>query len=556
MTAPRRLALAFAALAPLSAGWSGLAQEAPAGAFAERLEVTAVTVPVRVRLPAGGAPLAATELEVVEGGQSCRVLALEPAGERRARPGGAPAAQAAAPVSAASSRPWRILIYIDLQLAGVSSVREAAWRLGGEAERLAELGEVEVVVADERIERLLAPSRDPEQIRRALRREAADNFGQRRLVQLRRELFSRSNASIGLARRRGASAAAGSESALVRAFAAQEATLLERRRKLAEGYFAERSVPDWPQAAFLVTGGYDLTLSDFYLPMVEAGGARAESSEASRLTSDLAAFDQARPTEGFARQLAALGWTLFPVLPYDQDAATTADASFDGSQRWRAMAGGSAGGGLPLTLVPHAQEPWRQIGEATGGELVADVRKLDEAIEGLGERLLLTYQVNRPRDGSLLPLEIRSRRPGVEIDAPGWVAAGSPEALAAARARALLDGGEAAGDLPLRVRVEAAPADASGQSAGRVEATVEFAPLGAAKAALVSTTIRFTIAVPRADGSVMVIHERATGADLSARLGWIFEARLVAPAGTQRIAVVAEELVTGAWGGAVARWPS
>lgn len=555
MTGLRRLTLAFAALAPFSTGALGLAQETPAGEFAERLEVTAVTVPVRVRLPAGSAPLTAAEIEVVEGGRSCPILALEPAGERGAKPGAAAAAEAA-PVSAASSRPWRILIYIDLQLAGVSSVREAAWRLGGQAEGLAELGEVEVVVADDRIERLLPPSRDPEQIRRALRREAADNFGQRRLVRLRQEFFAQSNQAIGLARRRGGSGVAGSETALVRAFATQEATLLEGRRRLAERYFAERSVPDWPQAAFLVTGGYDLAPAEFYLPMVEGGGARAESPDTARLANDLAALAQGEATAGFARQLAALGWTLFPVLPYDQDAATTSDASFDGSQRWRAMAGGTAGGSLPLTLVPHAQEPWRQIGAATGGELVADVRKLDEAIEGLGERLLLTYQVNRPRDGSLLPLEVRSRRPGVEIDAPGWVAAGSPESLAAARARALLDGDEAAGDLPLTVRVEAAPADAGGQSAGRVEATVEFAPLGAAKAALVSTTIRFTIAVPRADGSVMVIHERATGADLSARLGWIFEARLVAPAGTPRIAVVAEELATGAWGGAVARWPS
>ena len=63
-------------------------------------------------------------------------------------------------------------------------------------------------------------------------------------------------------------------------------------------------------------------------------------------------------------------------------------------------------------------------------------------------------------------------------------------------------------------------------------------------------------AVPRPDGTVMVIHERAENADLRERGGWIFDARLVAPKGTDRIGVVVEELGTGAWGGVVARWGS
>ena len=85
---------------------------------------------------------------------------------------------------------------------------------------------------------------------------------------------------------------------------------------------------------------------------------------------------------------------------------------------------------------------------------------------------------------------------------------------------------------------------------------MEFAPLGAARAALTETTLRFTIAVPRPDGSVLVLHELAQRADLSARLGWIFQARLVAPAGTESVAVVVEELAMGAWGGGLGRWGS
>ena len=60
--------------------------------------------------------------------------------------------------------------------------------------------------------------------------------------------------------------------------------------------------------------------------------------------------------------------------------------------------------------------------------------------------------------------------------------------------------------------------------------------------------------MPRPDGTVFVVHERAERADLSQRAGWIFEARLLAPQGTTKVAVVVEELATGAWGGATADW--
>jgi hypothetical protein len=413
---------------------------------------------------------------------------------------------------------------------------------------------VEVVLADDAPKRVFGPSRDAEALKKALRKGIADNFGQRRLVRLRQEFFSRSNGAIGLNNRRGSGGEAGSETNLVRSFGFEEARLLETRRQKLEGYFAERSIPDWPQAAFLVTGGYDLEPGDFYLPMAE--GNSGQGPDIQRLRSDFERFSQSRPTAGVARQLAALGWTVFPILPYDQDLGFSSAASNDGSSRWRAMAGGGAAGAAPLSVVRHPEEPWKMVSETTGGELVADLRKLDEAVAGLGARFLVTYQVARRKDGALHPLEIRSKRPGVEISAPAWVSSGTPEALAAARAKALLAGGSAQGDLPVSATVAATPADAKGQSTGRVEARVEFAPLGAARQALAATTLRFTIAVPRPDGTVMVIHERAENADLRERAGWIFEAQLVAPKGTDRIGVVVEELGTGAWGGAVARWGS
>ena len=149
---------------------------------------------------------------------------------------------------------------------------------------------------------------------------------------------------------------------------------------------------------------------------------------------------------------------MIPVLPYDQDNDLTSDVSVQGSSRWRSfMTGNAARSDLPLTVVRHPLDPWQVVSAATGGEVVVDVRDLDDAIERLGERQMLTYQAGRRRDGSLLPLELRTTRTDAEIDAPAWVASGSPESLAGVRARALLAGETAAGELPVRVRVETAP---------------------------------------------------------------------------------------------------
>lgn len=559
---PRWVALCFALLATGVGAPPARPQpaEPPAGSFGERIEVTAVSVPIRARAEKGGAvALSAAEVEVLEDDQPVTVLSIDRVGGTNSRtPPATAAAGAPAPTGPTAGAPpvraWRIVVYVDLQLAGITSVRQAAWDLGGQAERLAALGEVEVVLADDAPKLVFGPSRDADAIKKALRKNAADNFGQRRLVRLRQEFFTRSNGALGLANRRGSSGNAGSEVNLVRAFGYEEARLLEMRRQMLESYFAERSIPDWPQAAFLVTGGYDLEPQEFYLPVAEGSG--GDSGEIQRLRGDFQRFSQARSNEGLARQLAALGWTLFPILPYDQDLAFSASAANDGSSRWRAMGGGSAAGAAPLTLIRHPEEPWRELAETTGGELVADLRKLDAAVEGLEARLLLTYQVGRRRDGTLHRLEVRSRRPGVVITAPAWLTSGTAEAVAAARAKALLAGEKSAGDLPVTATVTTLPADGKGQVAGRVEAKVEFAPLGAARPALAATTLRFTIAVPRPDGTVMVIHERATDADLRERAGWIFEAQLVAPKGTERVGVVVEELATGAWGGAVAPWGS
>ena len=533
---------------------------APATSFGETLEITAVTVAVRAtegKKPA--AMLRPEDLEVLEDGVVCPVIHVERVPSARgAKPAAAPPAveaTAAAAPAPPPARPWRVLIYVDLQLAGVTSVRQAGWELGARAEELAALGEVEVWVADDEAKRIFGPSRDVDGIRKALRKNVADNFGQRRVLRLRERFIQESNQAIGLVARRGTAGDSGSELNLIRAFAVEETRTVEIRRALLERVLAERSAPDWPQAALVVTGGFDLVPGDFYLPKAAPMASEAEMMQ--RLSADLERWAQGQATDRAARQLAALGWTVVTVLPYDQATNFGDSAQFDGSAAWNRMFAPGAGAGTASAfLVLRPEEPWEMVGEMTGGEVVTDVRELDDALARLADRWLVTYQVSRRKDGALRKLEVRPRREGLALHAPEWVSSGSAEAIAASRAKALLAGGAERGELPVVARVEASPADEHGQIPGRVEARVEFTPIAAAKGALVSTTLRFTVAVPRPDGTIFVVHERAEKADLSQRAGWIFEARLLAPKGTASIAVVVEELATGAWGGATANWGS
>ena len=523
----------------------------PPAVYTENLDVTAVTVAVRAldgRKPATA--LAAQDLEVLEDGVSCPVLSVARAPGTKEPPASAARQE---PPPTPPAKPWRVLVYVDLQLAGVTSVRQAGWELGGRAAELTALGEVEVWIADDEAKRVFGPSRDAEALKKVLRKTVADNFGQRRLLRLRARFLEESQRAVGLVQRRGSFTDAGTESNLVRAYAVEETLTLELRRALLERVLAERSAPDWPQAALVVTGGYDLNPVEFYLPKAAPG---REDEEARRLDADLRRWSQADSAARSARQYAALGWTVLTLLPYDQSPAFANSAQFDGSGAWNRMFSGGVGAGTAaafLQLDPEA--PWKIAGDTTGGEVLTDVRQLDDALARLGERWLVTYQVSRARDGSLRALELRPKRAGLVLQGPAFVSSGTAEAVAEARARALLAGGEERGELPVAARVESSAADERGLP-GRVEARVEFAPIAAALAGLSSTTLRFTIAVPRPDGTVFVVHERAESADLTERKGWIFEARLVAPAGTSKVAVVVEELATGAWGGATAPWGS
>jgi hypothetical protein len=543
------------------------APSGPQATFGERLDLTAVTIPVQATekgKPA--ATLAPSDLEVLEDGKPVEVIGVDRIPPPAKAPVASTAAAATATPAAASPpgaaaelapapHPWRVLIYVDLQLAGVSSVRDAAWKLGGQADQLAALGPVEIWLADDTAQRVFGPSDDAAALKKALRKTVAHNFGQRRMYRLRQSYYQESNGALGIANRRGTYGEPGAEAGLALAYARQERTLVDGRRSLLQKVLAGASVADSPQVALLISGGYDLVPGEFYLPTIESNQDTTEGNTAQRLEADFRSWDQAESNRHEAEQLSALGWTIVPVVTFDSSSFATNDVSVNGRAAWNRMLSASPNSiSEPAFVFRHPNEPWRVISDVTGGELVTDVRKLDDAIEHLGQRWLVTYQVAQRRDGSVHKIELRAKRPGLELSGPAYISAGTPEAVADARALKLLDGGTEHGDLPVAAMVRTLPEEVKGGVSGRLEAKVGFGPLGEARKLLDNTTLRFTIAVPQRDGTTQVFHDSADHADLTDRGGWIYDARLAAPKGTQKVAVVVEELTTGAWGAALANW--
>ncbi|MGH9456505.1 MAG: VWA domain-containing protein, partial [Thermoanaerobaculia bacterium] len=164
-------------------------------------------------------------------------------------------------------------------------------------------------------------------------------------------------------------------------------------------------------------------------------------------------------------------------------------------------------------------------------------------------RIVITYQVPRAPDTEPRRIEVRARREGLEVTAPRWASSSPPAALAEARAAALLDGDAPTGELPVFVRVNLAAPNAKGVRAGEVEATLDLAKLSGVAGRLASTRMRVTVAVG-GDEALPIIIQEILPADLSEHPQLHWSAPLNVESGRTRVAVVFEELMTGAWGGA------
>ncbi len=496
-----------------------------------RVDVTAISVTVQVTDRQGRpvTDVAVNDVEVLEDGQEAEVVALQPilASGRESV-----AREESASASTANSH---IALYFDRVLAAFTAPGAAARVLGSMAAELSAIGQVEIVVADPRPVQRLALTQDAAAVRRVLAQLGKTGTGENRIVRLRREyLGSSSRARMMQAR----------------FSVAEEAAILALQRdRLLDWATARASVGAGQRLLFLLTGGYDLDPSEFYLNEIDTGPDLAR--EVPKLRAHLLNYSQGQATEDLAQGLAAAGWRAFVVSPSQWSDVFPGAASQSGRGKLYGSSG-STTRSAPRSILMDPLGPWHLVAEQTGGGSFTDPGRAVEALREARGSFTLTYQVPRPAGGRPRRLEIRARRHDLTLRYPRWVVAGSALAIAEARARALLAGGSSAGELPVVVvsRVAEGADRTKGVQRGSLEARLPWTPILERAGVAVTSPLRVTVALGSPDGGVIVRSQEVHGRAESSQEGWVYEVQIDAPSGTKDVAIVVEHVQSGLWGAA------
>jgi len=561
-TVPVRVVLLFALLVT-TLGPSASAQRQPPArepaqepasdpqerTFSGRAQVTAVDLVVEVTDETGRVPqdLSPEDFAVLEDGKPQPVVGVAtfgPGGGSRSPPaGGARAAASAVP----SHLEWHTAVYLDQILTSTSSMRRATQALAGQAGRLTDLGTVEIVVADPHPRQLLAPTRSGTLVEQKLLQLSRELAGRDELTRIRRGFveFIRLQQEVA---GRGATNLGTRVNQIWSSVLQEERLLRVQHDNLLA--WAASSLAEGPKSLLLVSDGYDLDPQDFYLVGIADPGVAAETASLVREFSPLSRFHQ------MTRVLAAEGWVCVNVALSDPSVSfltTAAEAAGRGRMGDLGRDQTESGTDLPRQLFFRPFDGLRNLAEETGGELVRGPSKIPEALAGLAERVVLTYQVERLPDGKLHAVEVRPLREGLRVRAPDWSGSPAPDAVASARARRLLADGRETGDLPLVAAVGIADRNVGlrDRSDGALQVRVDLA--GFPPGTLPETSnLRVTFAVALGDQIPFVRQDVVEGQRLDGVASWTYTVPISVPPEAESIAVVVEDLTTGFWGGTLA----
>ncbi|REJ79647.1 MAG: VWA domain-containing protein [Acidobacteria bacterium] len=352
---------------------------------------------------------------------------------------------------------------------------------------------------------------------------------------------------------------------LSRTLADASTSLEEKRRLVVAHYQAELELREWQQAlledwllaaasvdvdpaaaearvVFLATGSRLGAPAEYARSLIDDHEVPLDGLTDERLEDRLDAQRRA-----FARATAALGITVHVL-----DAAAL------------------AGGADPSQPVDPLLV---ELAEASGGRVLADGAELDRAIEALGRRFAVTFQLlptdavtadqgaagasvhGVEADPAVAPLDLAVGS-DLRLRGPRWTHREPPRLLSLVRARRLLQDDEGG---PLDVR-----AALVGEFAGAatLETVVGVEPLedsgaaGAAAAAAslrggASDRLRVTVVTQRLDRDPELRRLYGGGARLDRGL-WALQSPIELPEDRDAIVVVAEDLASGLWGAALA----
>jgi Ca-activated chloride channel homolog len=215
---------------------------------------------------------------------------------------------------------------------------------------------------------------------------------------------------------------------------------------------------------------------------------------------------------------------------------------------WVALPFHFTGQGGGIAVSPLAEE--------TGGEAILDAGALGPALERLGARRLVRLEVPAGGDatgaGAIAPLTI-SGPPGWSVRGPRWIATATPAFVLLARVNGLF-ADEESGELQVVASAEL-DSDAAGDQELAVEVLAETVEGGRSSAGGVagsSARLRVSFVLARLEDSPIVVHYAGSGIPLGAGKSWLLQARLDAPDELEAVAVVVEDVTTGAWGATLA----
>ncbi len=210
-------------------------------------------------------------------------------------------------------------------------------------------------------------------------------------------------------------------------------------------------------------------------------------------------------------------------------------------------------GAGPIAALLDAVAPLETLADTTGGVVVSSARALTGALDGLRRRVWLTYQIGGAPDGDLHALEARFKG-SRSLTHPRWARSSTPESVSSARVRRLLAGEPTGGDLELEAEFLTAAGSGSDR---RGELQVALEPVagdaGAESDATAGTVLRLSLGVGGPDVDPTVEHRRlGSQAD---RDTWSYSVGFEMPEDRSWLAVLVEDLETGAWGGRLIEIP-
>jgi hypothetical protein len=549
-------------------GTASASQATPGEPFeGEQVEVTAVEVLVRAHDGKGNpiTDLDAGDLQVVEDGRIVPVLQVEginALAESVEIPPTAVATQPQAPLPARKIVP--VSIYVERRLSGAADNQPALAALKNQADWLTSLGPVDIVIAESGIEPVLVGATDPEVVRNALDEVASLPSHGHAIERIRTDYlrYIRVYPDRGQTSQLDASEvpSGGSSGSSTPDNRLRVRTMTIARTAIFEEDALLRStmerMNDWalglqtsgPRLLFLVGTGFDEDPIDFYLRFLE----QKDPSLGTAARAEFIRYNQAGRVDSVGRELAAAGWMVVPLATRIAGRQRSS-AEFSGGETFQSFLGVGDSNYLRdvdfMLLDPLGSQ--QHLAAPSGGKVVIGGSGLKKLISESAGWYRLTYQVARAPDGVLHEVAVTSDRSEVSIESTSLVVSGTSEGRAAMRLRLLLDDPSAAGELAVRVVVGSPDAIDADLLQSSLIASVDLAPIAPLFSADGARALRFSIGVRSGPGVPFVSHSVVTATGAAG--GFQFEAPIQWSGDDAELAVVVEDLGSGAWGGTVSR---